>query len=87
MRFAEGLGFARVWIPDGSFFKDPFAILGALAQRVQRHCLALGVVNPYTRHPALVARGAGTGGSHALVSFDHRKNLERAAAEVAPHPA
>ena len=60
VRFAEGLGFARVWVSDQSFFKDPFALLGALAQRVKRIGLALGVVNPYTRHPAVVARGAAT---------------------------
>ncbi len=60
VRFAEGLGFARAWIPDQAFFKDPFALLGALAQRVGRIGLGLGAVNPYTRHPALVARGAAT---------------------------
>jgi len=60
VRFAEELGYARVWIPDQSFFKDPFVVLAALAQRVRRIGLALGVVNPYTRHPALVARAAGT---------------------------
>jgi len=60
VQLAEGLGYARVWVPDQSFFKDPFAILAALAQRVRRIDLALGVVNPYTRHPALVARAAAT---------------------------
>ncbi len=60
VRTAEGLGFARAWVPDQSFFKDPFVILGALAQRVDRIGLGLGVVNPYTRHPALVARGVAT---------------------------
>lgn len=60
VRLAEDLGYARVWVPDQSFFKDPFAVLAALAQRVRRISLALGVVNPYTRHPALVARAAAT---------------------------
>ena len=60
VQHAEDLGYTRVWIPDQSFFKDPFAILAALAQRVRRIGLALGVVNPYTRHPALVARAAAT---------------------------
>ncbi len=60
VRGGEKLGFARVWIPDQAFFKDPFAILGALTQRVERIGLGLGVVNPYTRHPAVVARGAAT---------------------------
>ena len=60
VQFAEGLGFARAWIPDQAFFMDPFALLGALAQRTDRIGLGLGVVNPYTRHPALVARGAAT---------------------------
>src|SRR5574341_1675061 len=60
VQIAEGLGYVRVWVPDQSFFKDPFAVLAALAQRVRRINLALGVVNPYTRHPALVARAAAT---------------------------
>ena len=84
VRFAEGLGFARVWVPDQSFFKDPFAVLGALAQRVSRIGLALGVVNPYTRHPAIVARGAATlaelsGGRFVLAygAGNRRELLER----------
>ena len=60
VQLAEALGYARAWVPDQAFFKDPFVLLGALAQRVERIGLGLGVVNPYTRHPALVARGVAT---------------------------
>lgn len=60
VQFAEGLGFARLWVADQAFFKDPVALLGALGQRTRRIGLALGVVNPYTRHPAVVARAAAT---------------------------
>lgn len=84
VRLAEGLGFSRVWVPDQSFFKDPFAVLGALAQRVSRIGLGLGVVNPYTRHPAMVARGAATlgeltGGRFVLAygAGNRRELLER----------
>jgi 5,10-methylenetetrahydromethanopterin reductase len=84
VRHAEELGYARAWIPDQSFFKDPFVLLGALAQRVRRIGLGLGVVNPYTRHPAVVARGAATlaemsGGRFVLAygAGNRRELLER----------
>ncbi len=67
VRFAEGLGFTRVWIPDQSIFKGPFPTPRALAQRVN------------------LMPAPGAGGSHGLAAFDQRKNLERFAAEVAPH--
>ena len=57
---AEKRGYDRYWVPDQSFFNDPFTILGALALRVGSIRLGLGVVNPYSRQPALVARGAAT---------------------------
>ena len=58
VRFAEKLGFGRYWMPDQSFFDDPFATLGALSQQTEQIGLGLAVVNPFTRHPALVARSA-----------------------------
>src|SRR5712692_1695205 len=58
-QWAEELGFDYAWVPDQQFYPDPFACLAAAALRTQRITLGLAVTNPYTRHPALIARGIG----------------------------
>jgi 5,10-methylenetetrahydromethanopterin reductase len=56
----ERLGFESAWVPDQTFYSDPFVLLSACAVATQRLVLGLGVTNPYTRHPALTARAAAT---------------------------
>jgi 5,10-methylenetetrahydromethanopterin reductase len=56
----EALGFEMVWVPDQTFFRDPFVVMSACAQATERIKLTLGVTNPYTRHPVQVARAAAT---------------------------
>lgn len=53
---AECLGFDFAWIPDQTFFHDPYVILTALALSTERIRLGVGVTNPYTRHPAMAGR-------------------------------
>jgi 5,10-methylenetetrahydromethanopterin reductase len=53
---AERLGFDHAWIPDQTFYRDPYVILTALALTTDRIRLGLGVTNPYTRHPAMAGR-------------------------------
>jgi 5,10-methylenetetrahydromethanopterin reductase len=53
---AERLGFDYAWIPDQTFYRDPYVILTALALTTERIRLGLGVTNPYTRHPAMAGR-------------------------------
>lgn len=53
---AERLGFDYAWIPDQTFYRDPYVILTALALSTERIRLGLGVTNPYTRHPAMAGR-------------------------------
>lgn len=60
MREAEHLGFDGAWYPDQTFFRDVFAVLAACAGATRRLLLGAAVVNPYTRHPAVIARGAAT---------------------------
>ncbi len=57
---AEELGFDTGWMPDQTFYRDPFITLAAIAQGTQRLTLGLGATNPYTRHPAMTARAAAT---------------------------
>lgn len=56
----EELGFDKAWVPDQTFYRDPFLTLAYWAQGTSRIELMLGVTNPYTRHPAQVARAMAT---------------------------
>ncbi len=60
VKLAEDLGYEYAWIPDQTFHRDPVALLAVMALATSRIRLGLGVVNPFTRHPALVAREAAT---------------------------
>lgn len=57
---AERLGFDVAWMPDQTFYRDPFITLAACVHGTQTITLGLGVTNPYTRHPAMIARAAAT---------------------------
>jgi 5,10-methylenetetrahydromethanopterin reductase len=52
---AESLGFNRFWVSDQTFHADPFVVLADLAERSSIP-LGLAVTNPYSRHPAQLAR-------------------------------
>ncbi len=55
-RRAEELGFERVWIPDeGLATRDVMVTLTAIAAATGRIGVGTGIVNPYSRHPALSA--------------------------------
>lgn len=52
---AEEGGLDEVWVGDEGPARDPFALLAAAALRTSRIKLAVGVTNPYLRHPAVSA--------------------------------
>src|SRR5688572_26632049 len=54
-RGAEDAGCGSVWIIEDYFHPGAFALAGAVAAATARIGIGLGVVNPYTRHPALLA--------------------------------
>ena len=54
-RAAEAAGLGSVWIVEDYFHPGAYALGGAVAAATERVTIGLGVVNPYTRHPALVA--------------------------------
>lgn len=60
VRRGEDLGFDSAWLPDQTFYADPFVVLGACALATRRMTLGLGATNPYTRNPVQVARAAAT---------------------------
>ena len=81
VQVAEELGFDYAWIPDQTFHRDPVPLVAAMALATSRIRIGLAVVNPYTRHPAMVARTAGTldeiaGGRFRLgIGAGNRKEL------------
>ncbi|MCM4076519.1 LLM class flavin-dependent oxidoreductase [Paractinoplanes hotanensis] len=52
---AEAAGFDDVWLTEDYFERGAFALAGAVAARTAKVRIGIGVVNPWTRHPALTA--------------------------------
>ncbi|MGH7964178.1 MAG: LLM class flavin-dependent oxidoreductase [Candidatus Binatia bacterium] len=59
-RIAEATGFESLWVTERYFHEETFSLLGFLAAATRRLKLGVGVVNPYTRHPALLAMASAT---------------------------
>jgi alkanesulfonate monooxygenase SsuD/methylene tetrahydromethanopterin reductase-like flavin-dependent oxidoreductase (luciferase family) len=59
-RAAEAAGIDSLWFIEDYFQTGAFAIAGAAAAVTTRVDLGLGVVNPYSRHPALLAMETAT---------------------------
>jgi len=57
---AEQNGFDSIWVTERYFHEETFSLLGFLAATTERIELGLGVTNPYTRHPALLAMSSAT---------------------------
>jgi 5,10-methylenetetrahydromethanopterin reductase len=56
---AEDLGYGTFWIPEDYFFRGAFSLAAAVAMRTRTIRIGIGVLNPYTRHPALTAMELG----------------------------
>jgi 5,10-methylenetetrahydromethanopterin reductase len=54
-RAAERAGLGSLWIIEDYFHPGAYTVAAAAAAVSERIVIGLGVVNPYTRHPALVA--------------------------------
>jgi 1,4-dihydroxy-2-naphthoate polyprenyltransferase len=54
-RRAEDLGLESVWVHDSYFERDPITYLTAIGLQTRRIGLGAGALNPYTRHPVVVA--------------------------------
>jgi len=57
---AETLGYDSAWIPDQTFYADPFPILAVAGRQTRKIALGIGVTNPYTRSAVQVARTIAT---------------------------
>ncbi len=54
-RRAEDLGLDSVWVHDSYFERDPITYLTAIGQATRHIGLGAGALNPYTRHPVVLA--------------------------------
>ncbi|TMC15291.1 MAG: LLM class flavin-dependent oxidoreductase [Chloroflexi bacterium] len=54
-RKAEAAGLESVWVHDSYFERDPITYLSAIAYATQEIRLGAGSLNPYTRHPFVLA--------------------------------
>lgn len=52
---ADAAGIHSVWFSEAYYARDAISVLAAAAVKTTNIKLATGVVNPYTRHPALLA--------------------------------
>ena len=59
-RLAERLGYDSLWVTERYFHEETCALLGFLAAGTERIRLGVGVVNPWTRPPPLLAMAAAT---------------------------
>ena len=59
-RAAERAGFGSVWIMEDYFRPGAYALAAAAAAVSAHSVIGIGVVTPYTRHPALVAMETAT---------------------------
>lgn len=54
-RAAEQTGLGSVWISEDYFHPGAFSLAGAVAAATTKISVGIGVVNPFTRHPAVLA--------------------------------
>src|SRR5215471_20278729 len=75
-RAAERAGLGSAWIIEDYFQPGAYALAAAAAAVTERLVLGLGVVNPYTRHPALVAMETAALAGIAPRSEEHTSELQ-----------
>jgi len=60
VRLMDQAGFDSLWMYETYFVAESFSRAGFIAALTERCKIATGVVDPYTRHPGLIALGAAT---------------------------
>jgi 5,10-methylenetetrahydromethanopterin reductase len=55
---AEALGFSEVWLPESSHGRGVFTVAASIAAATQHIQIGIGIVNPFWRHPSLIAMEA-----------------------------
>jgi 5,10-methylenetetrahydromethanopterin reductase len=60
VRLAESLGFTEAWIPEVNHGRTATSVVAHLAGVTSTIGLGIGVINPFWRHPSLIAMEAAT---------------------------
>ena len=72
-RYAEDQGFESCWVHEAYWNRDALTYLAAMAVGTRRLGLATGCINPFSRHPVLVASTLATldelSGGRAILGF------------------
>jgi 5,10-methylenetetrahydromethanopterin reductase len=55
---ADKLGFSEVWLPESRHGRGVFTVAASVAARTERIDIGIGVVNPFWRHPSVIAMEA-----------------------------
>jgi 5,10-methylenetetrahydromethanopterin reductase len=59
-RRAEQLGLSEVWLPESGHGRGLFTVAASVAAATTRVKIGIGIVNPFWRHPSLIAMEAAT---------------------------
>jgi 5,10-methylenetetrahydromethanopterin reductase len=57
---AEELGYSEVWVPESRHGRSATSVAAVLARETSRIELCVGAINPFWRHPSLIAMEAAT---------------------------
>ncbi len=57
-RYAERLGFTELWLPESSHGRGVFTVAATVAAHTSHIGIGIGIVNPFWRHPSLIAMEA-----------------------------
>jgi 5,10-methylenetetrahydromethanopterin reductase len=55
---AEQLGFSEVWLPESGHGRGVFTVAASVAAATRRIKIGIGIVNPFWRHPSVIAMEA-----------------------------
>src|SRR5260370_6306239 len=58
-RQAEHFGLSEVWLPESGHGRGVFTVASAVAANTLRIKIGIGIVNPFWRHPSVIAMEAG----------------------------
>jgi 5,10-methylenetetrahydromethanopterin reductase len=57
-RLAESLGYREIWTNENGHFRGIFTVASTIAAHTRQARIGLGIVNPFHRHPSLIAMEA-----------------------------
>ncbi len=85
---AEAIGLDEIWLGDEGPARDPLSVLAAAALRTRSISLAIGVTNPYARHPAMTTVSMMTvnelSGGRAILGFGVGGDMALGPLELTP---